>query len=914
VAGFKRTIIDNGKTIFIVLLLEFLAFFLFYGGMLSQWLALILAIYGFIYLWKLGQEIIPLFWKNKLSTFTPPFLLAGLATTLYYKFLLGKMPWMADHSVHLTKSYILYNKIFSDFSLTGWTNFSGSGYPAEVLYPPLTDIYLCLVKFLSFGLLDWEQSYAVAFFVFLLCYPLVFYFVGKKHFGKVGGLFAGLAALIDLGGFRQGGWIFAVKWGVWPISLSVGLLVLASHYLFCWLAHKTDYKKAVIFSTLAILAHPFALIILVPFLLIMVWVLFAREGGLLSQLQRAARYLVPTALLSGWWLFPFMVFGTEYSMHVSALGGTVNNAVEGLVHFNLWNNAWPPVAAMALLGAVLVFFSSSSSYLFSLATLAAGAFILSTSTYLAGLDLFNLIPSFKHVQFPRFLMLIKACSFLLAGYFISRFIMFAKEMKNQFRVKHKWALRFVLIVIIAAILPTFAKYFVEKKVLPLKNYQTSPGYRRGLKKIARFIKTETKSAEYFKVALAGKFGEHRHTIFAIYSGLPFFKLTFIPADTYKYRAHKTRSRVPDSPEELKLLNVKWIVSIGPIRIKRTKLVRKNEGVYLYRFLDYSSQRVWAAQGKTELVEFSDKQLKIKLSAVNGENTEVYLPLSPFPNWKASNNGKEVNLETWHPSANLTLQKVKAEPGIIKISYHKSFLESFSGYLSLLVLLLLLLPVKIWRKLAEIVQLKRLTQYLNGVFLRFGNWILHLGRDLVKIKWIIYPLGFMLLLLVLATVHYLRFIDPNPKDLMLARAEVAVIQNKRLKKCYWFFPQRWICGKGLSYVGTEARMIGKDIESGIFLHPQKHKKYVITFPEVEFKRRLLFYYGLDNSNPAGANGISLQIRIGGKQVNKIVIKSRGIWREFILDTSKYKGKSLDLTLEASMQNSGTANLLFDIKLD
>ncbi|MGM0597140.1 MAG: hypothetical protein ACQES9_08890 [Myxococcota bacterium] len=912
-AGLKRTIINNGKTIFIVLLLEFLAFFLFYGGMLSQWLALILALYGFIYLWKLGREIIPPFWKNKLSNLTPPLLLVGFSTSLYYKFLLGKMPWMADHSVHLTKSYILYNKFFSDFSLTGWTNFSGSGYPAEVLYPPLTDIYLCLVKFLSFGLLDWEQSYAVAFFVFLLFYPLVFYFVGKKHFGKAGGFFAALAALTDLGGFRQGGWIFAVKWGVWPISLSLGLLVLASHYLFCWLAHKTDYKKAVIFSTLAILAHPLALIILVPILLIMVWVLFAREGGLWSQLKRMASYLVPTALLCGWWLFPFMVFGTEYSMHVSALSGTINNAVAGLVNFNIWNNAWPPIAALALLGAVLVFFNAASSYLFSLATLAAGALILTTSTYLAGLDLFNLIPSFKHVQFPRFLMLIKACSFLLAGYFISRFIMFAKEI-NQPPLKHKWALRFVVIVIIAAILPTFAKYFVEKKVLPLKNYQTTPGYRRGLKEIAQFIRTETESTEYFKVALAGKFGEHRHTVFAIYSGLPFFKLTYIPADTYKYRAHKTRSRVPDSPEELKLLNVKWIVSLQPVTIKKTKLVRKIEGVYLYRFKNYSSQRVRAAQGKTELLEFSDEKLKIKLSDVKGKNTEVYLPLSPFPNWKALNNGKEVKLEVWRPSTSLTLQKLKAEPGIIELSYHKSFLESCSGYISLLVLLLLLLPVKIWRKLAEILKLERWNQHIGVIFYWVKNWILYLLRDAVKKKWIIYPLGFILFILVLATIHYLRFVDSNQEDLMLAQAEVKVIQNNRIRKCYWFFPQRWVCGKGLSYVGTEARMIGEEIESGNFLHPQKHKKYVVSYPEVKFKERLLLNYGLDNSNPVGAASVLLKLKIDGKQVKKVVIKRRSIWQELILNTAKYKDRNLPLTIEISMQNKGTANLLFDIKLD
>jgi hypothetical protein len=157
-----------------------------------------------------------------------PFLLV----TLFGLYLLwpvptGVMPLSADHTVHLTRAFLL-NEQLAGGHLAGWDPTWFFGFPLGELYPVLGDLGVIALRVLSLGLLDWPRAYAGLFTLVFLTQGWALLRCGRAlGWGPIPGLVAGLLVLADVGAYREGGWIYTVTYGVWPQALATALAYLA---------------------------------------------------------------------------------------------------------------------------------------------------------------------------------------------------------------------------------------------------------------------------------------------------------------------------------------------------------------------------------------------------------------------------------------------------------------------------------------------------------------------------------------------------------------------------------------------------------------------------------------------------------------------------------------------------------------
>jgi hypothetical protein len=881
--------------------------YLFYGGLLSQWLGVVSIIYGILISKKLLSGFIPLKIKERLSPFVAPGIITTMMVGIYHKLLMGHMPWLADHSVHETKAWILKTKLLSSFRFSGWTHFAGGGYPAETLYPPFVDYYISFIKFITFGLLSWEQSYALAFFLFLLFYVLVFYYAGKKIAGKTGGKTAGfiaaLFAMVDVGAFRQGGWIFTVRWGVWPLTLSIALTILAVFALDDYLKKRRSFQASSIWGSIAILTHPISLLLLIPTGILLVWYRFAKgekPGILIIKTIFSIGLMI---LISACWLIPFFSYGSEYSSHVSSLAGSINNVAAGLFNPNPWGASWGWAAALGILGAVELIRRGKSPIMSAMIITSAGALVLGSTSFIAGLGLFEIFPSFKHLQFPRFLLFVKATAYLSAGWFLSQLIYKTSSTKY----KREWASKAVTIFLLAALIIPLAQHFYENRISSLSNFPTNPKIKNGMEEVNLKLKNDPQKPKgFFRVAYDGSFSEHRHTRFAILSGIPFVKLTFVPSDTYKFRSRIHPSTLPKSTKELKLLNVAYVVSIGPSKLKKIKLMFRKNGVYLYKFLDYSPQRAWSQNGNVTVKSFDDELIKLQISNLPKEGGLVQIPVSPFPKWKVYNNGKEIEQLRWKPSKNLTFMGAHVKNGTITFRYEKGLWDYIGILLTLIGLLLIAIPISRFNKITNKTNL-----LFNSVFLSTkAKWSQLLKTVSINIyfKWVLFLISLTVLLLSIIIIKNHEYGDSQFK---LSHAKLMIKHSNGTKTgCFWFFPQRWRCGEKLNYAGIEARLFTGEVKTGIFLHPLLNNTHIFSFSKVTMGKRLKIGFGIDDYSHRN-KGIPIQfiLKIDGVVNKKWMVKQIGLWIVEFVETTTMRGEPHNITIEISSSKRGVSNFLF-----
>ncbi|MBN2722624.1 MAG: hypothetical protein JXR95_00975 [Deltaproteobacteria bacterium] len=834
--------------------------------------------------------------KRYLAWLAGPLSFGLLIFLIYHPIFFGNMPWIADHSVHQMKAWIFYNKIISGFSLTGWTDFASGGYPAELLYPPLADIYISLIKFISFGFLTWEQVYALSFGMFLVFYYFTYFFIGNKIGGRVGAFASGVFALIDMGAFRQGGWIFMVRWGVWPLSFAIALTLASLFFLHEYLDEKSTFRKPVIFSSLALLCHPMSLLTIFPVSIALLWFHFFPSIKRVQLILRYLKWSVFVVMITAWWLFPFLSFAPSYSVHVSAINGTINNIANGFWNFQLWGNSPIWVLALGFWGCFRILKDGHDKFMLALLSSSLIILVVTSSTVIGGLGLFESIPSLKHVQFPRYLLFVKASLFFSAAIGVKFLIEWFKS-----STEIRWHIKSIFIIAFMGLIIPGILHFTDNYLVPLTKYPFSPEFKKGIFEIAKYLKDRKKADDsFYRVALDGSFGEHRHAAFSIYSGLPFVKLSFVPAQTYKYRAKVKNSDIPRSTEQLKLLNVRYIVSMGPSRIKKIKLLKKSYGLYLYEFMEYSSKRVFTGTAGTKSYNFENNSLNLTLDG-GIENNEIRFNIHPFRNWKVKVNGKDAELSNWS-NGPLTFMKVYApRDAVIKLYYKKSTLEYISLIISIIFILLFMLPVSWSYPVGNFFE-KKLSSGSHKIF----GWISRVWHSKNGRIFFI-TIGIITTGLVLYKSYVLS--PFGTEYLKLRHANVKKIVKDKSHKCLYFYPARHYCGTGTDYVGIESRGVGREIYTGIFLHPSQKRTYELTWEDVKIQNGITLEGGLDDTTSEGKKSVFIKIFFNNKLLKELKFYRKWHWNSTFIKIAD-KG---NLRILINADSSGN-NFLFRVKKD
>lgn len=373
----------------------------------------------------------------------PAALVTALGLWLLWPVPSGVMPLSADHTVHLTRAW-LYGQQLAGGHVTGWSPYWYFGFPLGELYPVLGDLVVAALRGASLGLLSWPQSYALAFTLVFLLQGWALLRCGRAlGLGALPGLVAAGLALLDVGAYREGGWIYTVFYGVWPQALATSLAWLAFAELALAARAREDMSLAtgpsgpgpktrrgahrhLAYAALAaggaLLAHPMSLPMFAlgaPLWLLTVGVRGA--GGAAAPVRaRLAAASVDLGLalglglgLAAWWLWPM----TAHSAWMASYGW-LYAPLESMLRMlarGQWTQLMAPAAGWAALLGLAGALVSRGGVLRFVALWSLLHWLLASTDLFWGLRLDRLGSGFSHLQYQRFLTAAKPGLFLLAG-------------------------------------------------------------------------------------------------------------------------------------------------------------------------------------------------------------------------------------------------------------------------------------------------------------------------------------------------------------------------------------------------------------------------------------------------------------------------------------------------------------------
>jgi hypothetical protein len=241
-------------------------------------------------------------WRELAGTYAPYLAVAIGVLISLGPVAFGSMPVSQDHSNHYFATHILTHEMIASGRFFGWTDSIGTGYPFGDLYHTPSYVVTGLVHLLSFGLVDLQVSYAMGITFAWLLPALAVTAWARRIAGPFGATIAGLVFALDMGGDREGGWIYSMFHGVWAQHLATGVWLLG--LLALWrLTEKQTTRRlavAVLVSGLCLWIHPMnALTLLGAGALLFVLQLLMRPRKGTPDKPQAVIILVPALFFAG---------------------------------------------------------------------------------------------------------------------------------------------------------------------------------------------------------------------------------------------------------------------------------------------------------------------------------------------------------------------------------------------------------------------------------------------------------------------------------------------------------------------------------------------------------------------------------------------------------------------------------------
>ena len=603
----------------------------------------------------------------------PALLVLAVAVGVVSPLLLGQMPLSHDHPVHLYKAWHFWDEMLLTGRLRGWSSFWFFGYPAEELYPIGPDLWVAAFRALTLGLLSWEATYGLAFVgVFALAAYSVYSF-GRRHFGAVAGVVAGLAWVLDMGDYREGGWSYTVDWAVWVQILAMAFLLLALARLREVLEHGRlrDHALCGLLFGAALLSHQMNVMLLgmgLPLMLLARWVTGPRRPG--RELALAAAPVALGSAIAAFWLLP-MLARTGWTTSIGDLWRPLSTTARGLLDGTAFANVLPWVVVLGLVGAALGVAMRRATPIF-LVLLAAGLMLLSSSTAFEELKLMALSQSFAKIQYQRLMIPAKACIFLLAGYAVAELVrrVSAWRAAQQQPPLSPWR-GVALVVLVVLPLAPFVRPAVQglhKKYLRTIGGLTlkkSVYYWDDYKDFLKWSAAQRASSKQF-YRISYELDRHNHMMMGApaYNRTPYYKVGYTPAKLYKHVTETTEAQL------YKALSVRYVVSLGAKYGEHLAEAKRFGNVHVYRFTGYRPQRyTLTGPGKVQVEQFGEERIRLKLSGTTAAS-RIKVHVANYPRWRARLNGETVAV-TEAPAYGSTypmLMEVAARDGVLELDY------------------------------------------------------------------------------------------------------------------------------------------------------------------------------------------------------------------------------------------------------
>jgi hypothetical protein len=564
------------------------------------------------------------------------------------------MPMSADHTVHLTRIVLTANRLVDHGALSGWEPTWFFGFPLGELYPQLGDLLVLAIRALSLGLLEWPSAYALGFYLVFAIQGLVLVRVGRLFgLGPWPGLIAALLMLGDAGGYREGGWMYTVQFGVWPQPLATSLVWLGLGEMARALGWRptevvapdedTGVRRTAIAGLCfgaALLAHPMAL----PSLGI---------GGLLMLITLVPRASVPWrvgvvrcviagllgVLLAAWWLVPMM----QHKAWMASYGwlyAPLEVMLRWLTEDGRWAQNMPAaVGFTALVGIALASVGVGRVARF-VALFTVVQWLLASNEAFWQLRLDRFSEGFTHIQYQRFLIGAKPGLFLCAGLAISAPIMWARKLwLAREQIAHRWraiagalALAPVGAGLSLWVLDDSSTAMTEHEVgtVQIERVPGQPEFEAHYQEFLSWARAQWDAREHdYRIAVETSRNNHLFMDAPIWTATPQYKLGFTPGDNFVHKPESGRREVLDA------LGVRWLVGYDRHDRQRPGEVARFGPIFVREHRGESKSLAWLdGDGTIEIVE-ADLRAGVVRARVQGvtQGARVTFAIAGYPRWK-----------------------------------------------------------------------------------------------------------------------------------------------------------------------------------------------------------------------------------------------------------------------------------------
>ncbi len=596
----------------------------------------------------------------------------AVAAAIFPNQAMGDRPIDHDHPVHFFRAWQL-REFLADGRLFGWSHHWFAGNPFEYLYPFGTEALVVSVWAIGLGLWSLDTAYALTFVLFWALQGWSTYYAGKAFIGRWAGLLAGAFALLDTGGYRFGGWVFAGQWGVWPNSLAIAIGMIGIAQIPKIVTTKDRKSMAVfaIFMGLSLLTHPLQLVHLLMICLVSVLAVVTseRQG---SRVLGTARLVVSSVIafcIGSLWLLPF--FDTKkYSENYGEPWRNAYDMGSRLYTGNLLEGTWMLVAILAMLGTVALL--RDRRFKPSLIALMTFLCMAGASTwFISAFHLPQLSDSLTYLQYQRFAMLLKPYAFIAAGAALVAIFKAATRTSSPSAIRN-----FLVLLLGAPILFGWVDGLRHDQLTRNFQEKSDAPYLDARRDLAIWLNKDWQSREvpFYRVEIRNSYHDHSFVDFGTEIAMPIYKPGFTPAENFRFKMEGSSTVILDA------LNIRYVVSTTQLG-QPYELIRDfGQGLKLYSYKNWKKDPfVVTGGGQVELISWSDERIVVR--ADQAASGTLRLNVSEFSRWHATRNGQDLTIQ---PTAlpgqkNTGFMSVPLAPGEYVFEFRKGVPE-YAGLL------------------------------------------------------------------------------------------------------------------------------------------------------------------------------------------------------------------------------------------
>ncbi|MFZ5896591.1 MAG: hypothetical protein ACOY0T_36385 [Myxococcota bacterium] len=561
--------------------------------------------------------------------------------------LLKSAPLTHDHPTHLFKAWHMATQLLPSLRIRGFSHYWVFGFPSDELVPPGEEFWILFFRAVTFGHLSWLQTYGVSMFALLVTCAFSMFRFTRHYFGVGAGVVAGLLMVWDPGGWAQGGWEWAMTFGVWPGTLAVcciqSTLISIEKLLARGNARQFVFTGAWVAA--ALIAHQVSLVFLPVMTALLLCDYWLRHASSAQRIALAVGACVFGVALSAFYVVP-MLARSPLTLDLGVAGVSRHNVAHRLLELSLFTNGARFWVVLGFVGAIFGLRRRIPGAFFLAAS--AGVFVfLSTDMLIANFHAERLLPSLIKIEAQRMLYAAKVTWFPLVGYGVA--LLFGavaapvaayrkrpSVLVQQFANRWTFATAGCLLLLAPYVAPAcreFKATQIEKKV-PSEEVE----FFKDLQLVwAHTAKLRAASQEFYRVGYDLPMHDHISTLAPVFDNTFMYKVGYTPTQIFNaFPMHV-------SNELFRQLSLKYMVSSYDLDPSLYILEGRFGRLRFYRLKEFDPHPYSVlGPGTAELLEFAPERIRLKLRDT-AANSKLKLHVTYIDHWRALLNGKPVRI-------------------------------------------------------------------------------------------------------------------------------------------------------------------------------------------------------------------------------------------------------------------------------